>query len=80
VHARIIVDASAEVVLSRINPTVGVVESVDDTTCVLVTGADSIEIVAVYVGMLGIDFHVSEPPELVSHLETLGRRYLGSIR
>ena len=58
----------------------GVVESIDDTTCVLVTGGDSIEIVAVYIGMLGIDFHVSDPPELVQHLATLGQRYLRSIR
>ena len=26
--------------------------------CVLVTGADSVEMVAVYIGMLGLDFHV----------------------
>ena len=65
VHARIAVDAPAEDVLARINPTVGVVESVDDEHCVLVTGGDSVEIIAVYIGMLGLDFHVTEPPELV---------------
>ena len=65
VHARIPVDAPAEEVLARINPTVGVVESVDDDHCVLVTGADSVEIIAVYIGMLGLDFHVTDPPELV---------------
>lgn len=75
VHARIAVDAAAEEVLSRINPTVGVVETVDETHCVLVTGADSLEIVAVWVGMLGLDFHVTEPPELVEHLRVLGERY-----
>jgi hypothetical protein len=56
------------------------VESIDDNTCVLVTGADSIEIVAVYIGMLGLDFHVTEPPELLRHLETLGQRYLRAVR
>ena len=75
VHARIGVDAPAEQVLARINPTVGVVESVDDGHCVLVTGADSIEIVAVYIGMLGLDFHVSEPPELVDAVAVLSDRY-----
>ena len=44
VHARIAVDAPAEDVLARINPTVGVVESVDADHCVLVTGGDSVEI------------------------------------
>ena len=80
VHVRITVDAPAAEVLSRINPTVGVVESIDDDTCVLVTGADSIEVVAVYIGMLGLDFRVSEPPELVRHLRLLGERYLRSVR
>ena len=61
VHARIAVDAPADDVLARINPTVGVVESVDAEHCVLVTGADSVELVAAYIGMLGLDFHVSEP-------------------
>jgi predicted DNA-binding transcriptional regulator YafY len=75
VHARITVLAPAEEVLARINPTVGVVESVDATTSVLVTGADSLEMVAVYVGMLGLDFRVTEPPALVEHLRTLARRY-----
>ncbi len=79
VHARITVFAPAEEVLSRINATVGVVEKVDDDTCILVTGADSIEIVAVYIGMLGIDFHVAEPPELVTHLAVLGQRYARAV-
>ncbi|MFC0627829.1 helix-turn-helix transcriptional regulator [Kribbella deserti] len=79
VHARITVFASAEEVLSRIHAAVGVVESVDESTCVLVTGADSMEVVAVYIGMLGLDFQVTEPPELVDHLRVIGNRYLRAI-
>lgn len=79
VHCRIAVDAPAEEVLSRINPTVGVVETVDDSRSVLVTGGDSVEVVAVWIGMLGLDFHVTEPPELVEHLRVLGRRYAGAV-
>jgi predicted DNA-binding transcriptional regulator YafY len=75
VHARILVDGSADEVLSRINPTVGVVEAVDDAHCVLVTGGDSVEVVAVWIGMLGLDFHVTEPPELVAALRVQARRY-----
>jgi predicted DNA-binding transcriptional regulator YafY len=74
-HARILVDAPAQAVLDRINPAVGVVETVDDSHCVLVTGADTLETVAVWIGMLGMDFHVTEPPELVEHLRVLARRY-----
>ena len=79
VHARIIVHAAAEEVLSRINPTVGIVEVLDKTTSALATGADSYETVAVYIGMLGLDFTVSEPPELVKQLEVLARRYRAAV-
>lgn len=75
VHARITVLAPAEEVRARINDAVGVVEAVDESTCVLVTGADSIEILAVYIGMLGLDFRVDSPPELVDHVRLLARRY-----
>ncbi|WP_046769253.1 helix-turn-helix transcriptional regulator [Jiangella alkaliphila] len=79
VHARITVCAPAADVLARINPTVGVVESVDESTSVLVTGADSLEIIAVYIGMLGLDFRVTDPPELVEHVRVLGERYRRAI-
>ncbi|GLZ31971.1 DNA-binding transcriptional regulator [Lentzea sp. NBRC 105346] len=79
VHARITVHAPAEAVLARINPAVGVVEAVDATTSVLVTGADSLELIAVYIGMLGLDFRVTEPAALVEHLRVLGSRYLRAV-
>ncbi|TDC93949.1 WYL domain-containing protein [Actinomadura sp. 7K507] len=79
VHARILVDASADEVLARINPTVGVVETVDEAHSVLVTGADSLEVVAVWVGMLGLDFHVDSPPELVAHVRDLSQRYARAL-
>lgn len=79
VHARIAVDAPAEEVMSRINPAVGVVETVDDRHCVLVTGADSVEMIAVYVGLLGLDFRVSDPPELVEQVRAVGARYSRAV-
>ena len=74
-HARVTVHAPAATVAERIGPWVGTVEAVDEETCILDTGADSLEIVAVYLGMLGLDFHVISPPELVAHLGVLAGRY-----
>jgi hypothetical protein len=54
-----------------------VVEALDEQTCVLVTGADSLETIAVYIGMA---FTVTEPAGLVEHLRALGERYLEAIR
>ena len=62
-------------VAARINPAVGIVEAIDDHSCVLTTGADSVKTVAVYLGLLDADFTVSEPPELVERLRKLADRY-----
>ena len=79
VHARITVFAPADAVLARIHSAVGVVEAIDDEHCVLVTGADSVATVAVYIGMLGLEFRVTEPPELVAELTAVGERYLRAV-
>ncbi|MFE3193514.1 helix-turn-helix transcriptional regulator [Nocardia sp. NPDC059240] len=75
VHARVTVLAPAETVIARINPTVGVVEPLDDTSCLLLTGADRLETIAIYLSMLMMDFRVDSPPELVTHIQTLAHRY-----
>jgi len=74
-RARVTVHAPADVVLDRINPAVGAVEPVDDATCVLDTGADTIGTLAVHLGLLGVDFTVHDPPELVAALRELSARY-----
>ncbi len=79
VHARLVIDAAADEVLARINPAVGVVEPLPDGRCVLVTGGDSLEVVAVWIGMLGIDFTVESPAALVDHLRVLAERYRGAV-
>ena len=75
VHARLRIAASAGAVIARINPTVGVVEAVSDDESVLVTGADSLDTIAAYIGMLNMDFAVESPPELRPLLRTYSERY-----
>jgi predicted DNA-binding transcriptional regulator YafY len=77
--ARILVHAPAAVVTARINPAVGVVEPIDEHSCVLATGADSVDTVAVYLGLLDVDFEVREPPELVAKLAELADRYRRAV-
>jgi predicted DNA-binding transcriptional regulator YafY len=74
-RARITVLAAAPTIAERIGPWVGTVEAVDEHSCILDTGADSLEIMAVYLGMLDADFVVTDPPELVAHLGLLAGRY-----
>jgi predicted DNA-binding transcriptional regulator YafY len=62
--------------LTRRLPTSVTVEPIDDATCLARVGADSPEILAQYLTMLGADFDVVEGPELRRHLRALGERLL----
>lgn len=75
VRARVVLHVPAEAVAERITPGVGVLEAVDERTSVLDTGGDSAEAMAAWLGFLGVDFEVTDPPELVAHLRVLAERY-----
>jgi predicted DNA-binding transcriptional regulator YafY len=68
------VDAPADVVAARVPPTVGIVEALDAGRCVLVTGSDSLESLALHVGLLGAGVRVLEPEELRPVLRDLSAR------
>ncbi|UOQ90173.1 YafY family transcriptional regulator [Agromyces endophyticus] len=74
-RARVVVHAPASVVAEKIDPSVGLVETIDDERCVLVTGADHPMTVAVYLALLDEDFTVDGPPELTEAIQVLARRY-----
>jgi predicted DNA-binding transcriptional regulator YafY len=75
VAAKITVHAPAEKVAERVPEYVGPIRSVDADTCELSAGNDNAEMLAVYLGMIGFDFTVTEPPELVEAVQALARRY-----
>ena len=75
VRARVKLKLPAEELARRVPRAVSV-EPLDDTHSVASVGADSFEMLAVYLGMLGSDFEVLEPEELKASLRALGRRYL----
>jgi predicted DNA-binding transcriptional regulator YafY len=74
-QARIIVHVAATTLSEKTGPWIGTVTAIDDTACVLDTGADSLEMMAVYLGSLGVDFTVVEPAELIAHVRALSERY-----
>ncbi|MGH3714883.1 MAG: helix-turn-helix transcriptional regulator [Micromonosporaceae bacterium] len=74
-QARIVVHAPAAQVADRISPAVGTVEPIDEERCLLHTGADSIDTMAVYVSLLDTDFEILDPPELADRIRTLAARY-----
>lgn len=67
-RATVTVYAPAEAVAERVPPTTGVVEAVDAVSCTLYVGANDLDGMAWHLGLLGFDFRVHEPPELVDRL------------
>jgi predicted DNA-binding transcriptional regulator YafY len=74
VEALVRVHAPAEGIIRRVPPDV-VVEPVDDNTCLVHAYASSPELLAIRLGMLGAEFEVTEPPELVACVQGLASRY-----
>jgi predicted DNA-binding transcriptional regulator YafY len=73
-QARVTLHAPAEQVTGRPLFTGSTVEPIDDETCELRTSDDSLDWLAVRVAMVGVDFEVHEPPELVERIAELGAR------
>lgn len=73
-QARITLHAPAETAAERIPPTVGVIEAVDPHTCLLHSGSNSLDEIAIYVASFGFRFKIHEPPELIAHIRGLATR------
>ncbi|MFG3690628.1 helix-turn-helix transcriptional regulator [Micromonospora sp. NPDC047740] len=79
-QARITLHAPAETAAERIAPTVGVIEAVDPHTCLLHTGSNSLDELAIYVASFGFRFQIHEPPELIAHIRDLTTRLTDAVR
>lgn len=77
--ARAVVRAPAAEITERV-PRGIVVEPIDENTCAVHVTANTVEMVALYLGMLDADFTVSEPPELVERLSKLSERFSDATR
>lgn len=75
-QARVRLHVPAEEIADRVTPMMGAVLPIDAHHCEFRTGASSLDVLALYLGLLDVDFDVLDPPELVDHVRDLGRRYL----
>jgi hypothetical protein len=55
-------------------------EAIDANTCTLHTGAHSFEALSSYLTLIGVDFEVHEPPELLVALNQLAERLQRAAR
>ena len=66
------VHVAAEDLAGRVE---GIITPIDEHACRLEMGSDSYALVALVVGMMDVEFEVESPPELVTYLQTLARRF-----
>ena len=81
-QATVIAHANAETIRTRL-PQQHVIEPADQNNCRVKLSADTPQVLAAWLGMLGADFDIENPerhPELVEHLRRTGERYQRAAR
>jgi len=73
-QARILIHAPLEDVAQHYSPAAGRLEAAGKHTCILHTGSNSLDELALYVAVKSFDFQVLDPPELIPVLHTLAER------
>src|SRR5580658_8543838 len=73
-RARVLLHSPAEALRERVTAYEGTLERVSENRCILQTGARSLESLAIFVAMLGVEFEVIEPADLVAAARKLGER------
>ncbi len=73
-EARVTLHAAAEEIAPRVPAYWGTIKPIDAHTCEYRTSGEDLSWLAVRIAMLGVDFELHEPPELLEHLHLLAMR------
>jgi predicted DNA-binding transcriptional regulator YafY len=74
-RAKLKLFAPAAVMAERLPPSMGLLEPIDEGSCFYETGSSSYESLALHVALVGADFEIVEPVELVEQVRRLAERY-----
>ncbi|HVT07954.1 MAG TPA: WYL domain-containing protein [Polyangia bacterium] len=80
VRARVRLHAPLADLTPKLSASAGALESTGPDTCVLTTGAPSLEGLAVWMAMLGVDFEILDPPGAAATLQALAARIRRAAR
>ena len=78
-QGRFTLQVPIHVAADRISPTIGVLEAIDERSCLLHAGSNSLDELTLYVGLFGFRFQVHEPPELVDQVRALAARFADAV-
>ncbi len=73
-RARVLLHSPIEPMQAHVSAFDGMLEPASKTTCLLTTGAHSLDGLAVLVAMLGVEFEVIEPLELLDRMKAVSER------
>ncbi|WP_394617531.1 helix-turn-helix transcriptional regulator [Lentzea sp. JNUCC 0626] len=79
-QAVLTIHAPIKEVAERTSPMAASLEPVDDHSCLMRTGAESLDRMVFYLLYLGLDFDLHEPPELKEHIKMLITRMQKAVR
>jgi predicted DNA-binding transcriptional regulator YafY len=79
-QARIRLHLPAHAAAERLPPTAGHLQADGEHACILHTGAQSPDVLAIYVAILGAEFEILDPPELAEHILALASRLTRAAR
>jgi predicted DNA-binding transcriptional regulator YafY len=74
-RAKVLLHAAIGAAAERLPLGAGTLEAIGEHLCVLNTGASSLDSLSVYLALIGFDFEVKEPPELVDRVRCLAERF-----
>jgi len=74
-RAKLKLFAPAAAIAERLPPSMGLLEPIDERSCFYETGSSSYESLALHVALVGADFEIIEPLELVEEVRRLAERY-----
>ena len=77
--ATVTVHAPAESLHDQVAPAEGTIEPIDESTCELHIGAESLRTIALVLGRLDVEFTITTPPELRQEVADLARRYTRAV-
>lgn len=73
-QAKVVLYATLESVAQRISPLAGQLTRLDAERCLLEAGGHSLPTLGLYIALVGVEFEVLEPPELIEHVRELSQR------
>jgi len=79
-EARVVLRISATEAQTRFGAHWGTIESIDDATCEYRTGDVDLDWLALRIAMLGVEFEIHEPVELVDRLRALAGRIERAVK